>query len=95
MKILKNLRLIEYLDYLIRNKATGSPEQLACKLDISERQVYRIIEELKDIGFPIYYCKVSGSYCYEICPELNFEIQIDGKYLLKIGKRTTADNKCQ
>lgn len=47
MQLIKILRKIEYLDYLIRRKATGKPCSPAVRLHLSERQVYRLIEELK------------------------------------------------
>jgi predicted DNA-binding transcriptional regulator YafY len=55
MQLLKTLRQLEYLDHLIRTKATGTPKNFAERLHLSERQLYRLIEELKDLGLPIYY----------------------------------------
>jgi hypothetical protein len=57
---------IERIDQLIRLKATGSPHQFALRLDISERKLYRIIKNLKDLGCPIVYDNYIGSYKYEI-----------------------------
>ncbi len=64
---------IDRLDQLIKLKATGSPQQLAKKLDITERTVYRIIKQLKEMGCPISYDKARKSYCYEKQGELTFK----------------------
>lgn len=55
---------LERLDYFIRIKATGTPKQLAYKLDICERSVYEYIETLRLLGADISYCKVRKSYYY-------------------------------
>lgn len=64
---------IDRLDKLIKLKATGSPQQLAKKLDMTERTVYRIIKQLKEMGCPIFYDKARKSYCYEKQGELTFK----------------------
>lgn len=64
---------IERLDHLIKLKATGSPKELAKKLDITERTVYRIIKQLKEMGCPIYFDKARKSYCYEQQGNLTFK----------------------
>ncbi len=63
MKLDKNI--IERLDQLIRLKATGCPADLAKKLNLSERTIYRIIKELKEIGCPISYDNERKSYYYD------------------------------
>ena len=64
MSLLKYIRIIERLDYLIARKATGTPRELAERLQISERQVYKYIKELKELGFPVAYCLNAQSYIY-------------------------------
>jgi predicted DNA-binding transcriptional regulator YafY len=56
---------LDYLNSLIRRKATGSPKQLANKLTVSERTVFAYIEILKSLGAEIKFCKVRQSYYYE------------------------------
>lgn len=53
------------IDDLIRRKATGSPSQLANKLEIAESTLYEFLNVMKDLGAPIYYDKTRCSYCYE------------------------------
>jgi biotin operon repressor len=61
---------------LIRLKATGSPKELAAKLNICERQVYRIIEDFKDTGLPILYCKRQRTYYYTCEVLMKFELSV-------------------
>lgn len=74
MTISKQLNRIERLHQLIRLKATGSPKSLANRLDFSERQLYRLIDEMKIMGFPITYCKKRQSYFYQ--HEISFKFEI-------------------
>ncbi|WP_173074120.1 HTH domain-containing protein [Tenuifilum thalassicum] len=64
MNIIEIKNELERIDRLIRLKATGSPKELADKLGVSERHVYRIINQLKEIDCPIYFDKDRCSYCY-------------------------------
>jgi len=76
MNIIYTKEKLERLDQLIKLKATGTPGQLAKKLNTTERTVYRMIKDLKEIGCPIYFDKVRKSYCYE-CPgshKLKFDL---------------------
>lgn len=50
---------------LARLKSTGSPADLAYRLDISERSVKRIVSEIRGQGSKIRYCPFSKSYVTE------------------------------
>ncbi len=65
MRFKKRVSLIERIDQLIKLKATGTPIDLACKLDISESSLFRIINEMKELDAPISYCINAQSYVYE------------------------------
>jgi len=58
------LSRLKQIDSLIRNRATGCPEQFAGKLCMSKRRLYTYINELKKIGLPITYCRDLKSYIY-------------------------------
>jgi len=60
-----NFNRLEYLDHLIRLKATGAPRSLAKKLNISVRAVYDYINMLKSMGAPINYNRQKGTYFYK------------------------------
>jgi hypothetical protein len=53
------------VDQLIRMRATGAPKDLARRLEVSERTVYNIMENLRDLGIDLYYCEARRSYCYK------------------------------
>lgn len=60
----KTFDRIKYIDDLIRRKATGDPEVLAGKLNLSESHTRHLITELKELGFPIEYSRKLNSYYY-------------------------------
>ncbi|MGW8121803.1 hypothetical protein ACV07N_04015 [Roseivirga echinicomitans] len=62
--MVKQLERIERLHNLIRLKATGPAKECAQRLKISERQLFRILEDMKNLGAPIDYDKARGSYYY-------------------------------
>lgn len=55
---------LEYLDELIRKRATGSPRELARKFEVSERTIYDYIKILKELGAEICFCNIAQSYIY-------------------------------
>ena len=63
---------LESLDHLIRIKGTGSPRELAKRLNISERSIYEYIGLLKTLGAPIRYSKFRRTYYYEDAGFLHF-----------------------
>ena len=57
------LKTIERLKWLIEKKATGKPKDLARSLEISERTLYRLINDIRDLsGMEITYSHVFNSY---------------------------------
>lgn len=64
---------MNYLNHLIKQRATGSPKELSRKLCITERAWYKLRDELiNDLNLPIDYCPHSRSYIYT--EEGSFEI---------------------
>ena len=55
---------ISRIDRLIRLKATGSPANLALRLEISESGLYRYIGYMRLMGAPIIFSKSCNSYVY-------------------------------
>lgn len=62
---LEQIRRFGQLDHLIRIKGTGNPEQLASRLGVSKRMVFKYISTMKRLGAPIKYCIFRCSYYYE------------------------------
>lgn len=78
--MLKQTHRIERIHLLIRRKATGTPKKLAQRLSISERQLYNILDLMKELGAPVYYNMAIDSYCYE------FEVTFNYGFRKKMNK---------
>lgn len=65
MSIAKYFKRIQYIDYLIRRKATGNISALAKKLNLSKRATFTYLNEMKELGFPIKYGNDCNCYYYE------------------------------
>lgn len=74
MNFIRYIERFQRVDHLIRQKATGSPDELANRLHLSKRQLFRIIETLKDYGAPIDYSRSLKTFYYL---DKNFEIKIN------------------
>ena len=84
MHLFTDLFLLQRIDHLIRTRATGTPLQLASRLETSERKAYRLIEQLREHGLPIAYDKDAHTYYYTQPVKLAFNIAVDGKNLMMI-----------
>lgn len=78
MNLLEKLEMIKRMDALVRRRATGSPSELSHKLSISKRNVFYIINTMKDMGAPVSFCKSSNSYFYEEDVVFNYGFQSKG-----------------
>ena len=65
MSILRHLRRLQFIDYLIQRKATGNLQTFAHKNRISQSLLMNILKEMKEMGFPIKYSRINNSYYYE------------------------------
>lgn len=75
------------MDSLIRNKATGNTASLARKFHLSKAAIYKLLQEMKDEGFPICYCKRRRTYYYTHngkMPKKLFEIEMDKNEMKRI-----------
>lgn len=84
MNLFDDLFMLQRIDQLIRMQATGTPVQLASRLQVSERKLYRLLEQLKDQGFPIAYDKQKDSYYYEIAVKIEFSVVVGQEKLVFI-----------
>lgn len=64
MNFIHQIERLQKLNKLLKAENTGTPEELADKLCISRRQLYNHIEELKNIGLAIKYCKRQKTFYY-------------------------------
>jgi len=63
--VMKQIELIERIDRLVRMQATGTPEALACRLDISKTKLYRAINTMRELKAPVVYDMTIQSFVYE------------------------------
>ncbi len=65
MAVQEIINRINRIEHLIKMKATGSPDELALRLNISKRQVYRYIEMIRNQGVEVEYEASRRSYIYK------------------------------
>ena len=75
MRFLDEIQRLKRIDQLIRLKATGTPVQLASRLNISERTVYNEIDTLRLLGAPVEFNKERNSYCYTYPVKLQLGVE--------------------
>lgn len=61
---MKIIFIMRRMDQMIRMQTTGSPEDFASRLGVSERTMYNYLELLKSLGAPVQFSRCSGSYIY-------------------------------
>lgn len=64
MKLLEQIERINRLHELIKYRRTGTPQQLARRLNLSTSMIYKLIDELKLREAPIRYSRQQGTYYY-------------------------------
>jgi DNA-binding IclR family transcriptional regulator len=65
MSVLRYFRKLQMLDNYISRKATGNQEEFAQKTRMSRSMLNEYLKEMKEMGFPISYCKHRNTYYYE------------------------------
>ncbi len=76
MGIIEHAQLLEQIHNLIKSKSTGTPSSFASHLNISERTLYRIIEELRDRGADIAFNTARMTYYYRNDVEIKLQVRI-------------------
>lgn len=64
MSILKYIKRLQRIDYLLRTKSAGNIKCLANKLNLSRSSTLEYLKEMKELGFPISYCSKRKTYYY-------------------------------
>lgn len=65
MSLKRYLQKLRYIDHLIGKKATGNQRLLADKMQLSRSGLNKLLNEMKEIGFPIKYDHMRQTYYYE------------------------------
>ena len=53
---------LQLIKYLAQRRQTGTPSRLAKKLNVSERTVLRMIQQLRDHGYSIKFNRPRSTY---------------------------------
>ncbi len=64
MKTLKQLERLGKAHILIKRGNTGAPAEFSKRLHISERELYRMLEYLKELDAQILFSRTSNTYYY-------------------------------
>jgi DNA invertase Pin-like site-specific DNA recombinase len=67
-----------YLEKLIRQGRTGTPDELARKLSMSRSALYIIINEMKARGAKIKFCRTRKSFHYDGGIGMKIYFEMDG-----------------
>lgn len=62
MTFLEHAKKLETIKYLAQHKRAGTPQSLAQKLEVSERTVLRMVQQLRDDGYPLVYNRHRNTY---------------------------------
>ncbi|HEX2845866.1 MAG TPA: hypothetical protein VHN59_04920 [Chitinophagaceae bacterium] len=65
MSLLRYIRKMQQLDGFIKRKSTGNQLSFAEKTGMSKSMLNEYLKEMKELGFPIKYCRKRNSYFYE------------------------------
>lgn len=71
------IKRINYINRLIKSRSTGSPDQLANKINVSKRTIFEFIKLMKEYGAPIKYDRHRRTYFYDDGGD--FEIKFRGE----------------
>ncbi|MHA7130672.1 DNA-binding protein [Algoriphagus namhaensis] len=73
MEFIRQIERLQLLNKLVREKRTGTPDELAKRLGVSRAKLYLILEELRDRNVFIKFNKRINSFEYEACKGINLE----------------------
>ncbi|MGB5647455.1 DNA-binding protein [Muriicola sp.] len=76
MNTIKTLERLQRIHFLIEKECTGSPYELACKMNVSERSIYNLIDYLRDFEAIIRYDRSRKTYYYQNKFSLSLQISL-------------------
>lgn len=62
MKFTDKKEKFDFLLKLIESERTGNPQELAQRICVSRRGLFRFLVEIKDLGFRVSYCSNRQTY---------------------------------
>jgi len=66
MSLQRYLQKLRHIDALIKRRATGNQKQLAVKMRLSRSGLNKLLNEMREAGFPIKYDYINQTYYYEL-----------------------------
>ncbi|SFW66220.1 hypothetical protein SAMN02927921_03097 [Sinomicrobium oceani] len=93
MSIAKYFLRLQYIDFLIRMKATGDQGTLARKIHLSKSGLANVLKDMKGMGFPIKYDKNRQTYLYTREGKMVKELFVENKITAKAILTTTELKK--
>ena len=79
MVLFNEIERLNRINYLIKHRATGTPDELASKLPISRRQLFNLLEFFNDIGAQVKYDRTRGTYYYYDGFDFEITVNVDGR----------------
>lgn len=93
MNFIKQIERFQILSKLIQEQNTGSPEELANRLNLSRRQLYNYLESLKDIGIEICYSRKYDTFYFGDRKKLKIDFSLE---ILETEEKLKIDGgKCK
>lgn len=77
MRTLKQLERLRKMHKIIKQGNTGSPAQFSKRLHVSERELYRMLEYLREMDAQISFSRCSNTYYY--CDDFDLMVNISVK----------------
>lgn len=62
MKFYEYQEKLNRIQELAKRNATGSPKELAQRINVSERTLFRLVQNIKEQGIPMEYCRKANTY---------------------------------
>lgn len=69
------IEILKRMDRMIRMRSTGTPEDFAGRLSISERSLYNYLAFMRELGAPLQYSRTMESYFYQEAGRFVFEFE--------------------
>lgn len=77
MELRNEIYRLNKLHRLIKNKNTGTPQELAEKLRISKRHLYNVLDDLRMLGARIDYSRAKYTFYYSNHFELKLHLEVE------------------
>lgn len=74
----KNYLKLQYLHNCIKKECTGTPCSLGVSMGVSKRTFFYMVDDLREMGAIIKYCRTRQTYYYDN----DFELKVDYKVMV-------------